>query len=352
MRGLRFGVMYGIAAIYLASLWLGGAWLLAIPLVTFGVVPLLDEGLAPDLSEPASDSGLYDLLVRGYGILQLLLLGLTLAVAPGLDGLELFLAALSLGILTGAGGINVAHELMHRTGRGDRALAELLMLSASYPWFCVEHVLGHHRHVGTPRDPATARLGESLYRFVPRSVLGGLRSFWEIERAYAGRRGIRWWSLRDRRTRYGLSLLALYAGLAALGGGLLAGLFLAQSVVAVLLLEITNYLEHYGLSRAEVKPGEYERVKPEHSWNSNHAVAAAFLFNLPRHSDHHAFASRPYHALRPWPEAPELPHSYPAMVLVALVPPLWFRMMDGRVASVTRSSPPGSPTTARPTASR
>jgi alkane 1-monooxygenase len=339
MKTLRFGVMYGIAAMYLASLWLGGLWLLFVPLVTFVVVPLLDEGLAPDLSEADAASGVYDLLVRGYGLVHLLLMGVTLGVAPGLAPGELLLATLSLGILAGAGGINVAHELMHRLPRADRALAELLMLSASYPWFCVEHVLGHHRHVGTPRDPATARLGESIYTFVPRSVLGGLRSFWEIERAYAGRRGIRWWSLHDRRTRYTLSLLGLYGGLWALGGGLFVGVFLAQSVVAVLLLEITNYLEHYGLARAEVKPGEYERVKPEHSWNSNHAVAAAFLFNLPRHSDHHAFASRPYHALRPWPEAPELPHSYPAMLLVALVPPLWFRMMDQRVARYSVFTP-------------
>jgi alkane 1-monooxygenase len=332
MKVARFGVMYGIAALYLASLWLGGLWLLLIPLVTFVVVPLSDELVPHDLSEPDSSSGLYDLLVRGYALVHVLLMGVTLGVAPALAPGELVLAALALGVMTGAGGINVAHELMHRVGKADRALAEVLMLSASYPWFCVEHVLGHHRHVGTPRDPATARLGESIYQFVPRSALGGLRSFWELERAYAGRRGIRWWSLRDRRTRYGLSLLGVYAGLGVLGWPFVA-LFLAQSVVAILLLEITNYLEHYGLARAEVKPGEYERVKPAHSWNSNHAVAAAFLFNLPRHSDHHAFASRPYHALRPWPEAPVLPHSYPAMVLVALVPPLWFRMMDARAVS-------------------
>jgi alkane 1-monooxygenase len=110
--------------------------------------------------------------------------------------------------------------------------------------------------------------------------------------------------------------------------------FAIQSAVAVLLLEVINYVEHYGLARAEVRPGEYERVAPDHSWNSNHWLTAAFLFNLPRHADHHAYASRPFQELRPWADAPEMPVGYPTMVLVALVPPLWFRVMDPRTRAV------------------
>ena len=333
MDALKYTVTYLLAAMYLFSLQLGGYWLLAMPVVSFLLIPLLDEILPKDSHDTARSPFLYDLLVRAYLPAQLLAIGATLYALPGLSLLEAALAAFALGILCGAGGINVAHELMHRTGKGDKALAEVLMLSVSYPWFCVEHVLGHHRWVATPNDPATARLGEPLYAFLPRSIAGGLLSFLRIERDYAARRSIRWYSLRDRRTRYALELTLLYAALWGLGGWLHVAFFSAMSAVAVLLLEIINYVEHYGLERRQTAPSVYERVAPEHSWNSRHAVTGAFLFNLPRHSDHHAFASRPYHALRPWPGAPALPLGYAAMVLVALLPPLWFRVMDPRVSA-------------------
>lgn len=336
MNALRFGVIYGIVAIYLVSLWLGGWYLLAVPLVSFGLIPGLDELLPKDRSEPERRPLLHDLVLRLYVPVHFFAMAAALWKASSMTALELPLMALALGVLTGAGAINVAHELMHRADKVDKGAAELLMLSASYPWFCVEHVLGHHRWVATPKDPATARLGETLYRFLPRTLLGGLRSFWSIERDVAARRGIPWYSLRDRRTRYALELIALYAALSWLGGPVV-GLFLAQSAVAVLLLEVINYVEHYGLMREEVRPGEFERVKPEHSWNSHHVASAALLFNLPRHADHHAHASRPYHQLRAWPGAPELPLGYPAMVLLALVPPLWFRLMDGRAQSAGSS---------------
>jgi alkane 1-monooxygenase len=291
--------------------------------------------LGRDDTDRAPDTGsawLHDLALRLWVPVQLGLVGLTLWTAPSLGWGELLLLSISLGILTGAGGINVAHELMHRKSKLDRALAEVLMASTTYTWFCVEHVLGHHRRVATPADPASARQGEHVYAFVPRSVVGGLTSFFELERDYAGRRGIRWWSLRDRRTRYTLGLATIYGGLLAVGGPVAVVVFAVQSAAAVALLEVINYVEHYGLTRREVRPGEYERVKPEHSWNSTHVVTGAFLFNLPRHADHHAFASRPYWQLRAWPDAPQLPLGYATMVLVALVPPLWFRMMDPAVA--------------------
>ena len=343
MSAVRFFAIYLLAGVYVLGWARGGAWPLLVPLWVFVAIPALDSLLGRDDGEPAElpSPFVHELALRLWVPVQLGLLALTLVTAPSYAWGERLLLAASLGLAVGAGGINVAHELLHRRSRLDRALAEVLMASASYTWFCVEHVLGHHRHVGTPADPASARLGESVYAFVPRSVVGGFASFLRIERAYAGRRGIPWWSLRDRRTRYLLGLAALYAGLAAAGGVVAVTVFAVQSVVAVGLLEVINYVEHYGLVRREVRPGEYERVEPAHSWNSTHAVTSAFLFNLPRHADHHAYASRPYWQLRAWPDAPQLPLGYATMVLVALLPPLWFRTMDPAVARVSaRSSDP------------
>jgi alkane 1-monooxygenase len=221
---------------------------------------------------------------------------------------------------------------MHRRARWARALAELLMTSVSYPHFCIEHVLGHHRHVATPRDPASARLGETVFAFYARCVVGSLCSAWSLERERLSRAGQRAGTLRDRRLRYGLLLAGAYglAGWSAGGLGLLV--FAAQSVVGFSLLEVINYLEHYGLGRRELVPGHYERVRPEHSWNASQRLSNHYLFNLARHADHHANASRPYERLRHQDDAPQLPAGYATMLLLALVPPLWFRVMNPRVA--------------------
>jgi alkane 1-monooxygenase len=329
---VKYLIMYLLLLLVAVTVAVGGWSPLAVPAFVFVLIPVLDQIIGRDDSEPIERHWMHDAVLRAWVPLQVAVMVAALATVPHRPWWESALLMAGLGVATGGGGINIAHELVHRTDKRDRALAEILMTSVSYSWFNVEHVLGHHRWVGTPRDPATARLGESVYRFLPRSIVGGLVSFWHLEKAYAGRRGVRWWSLADRRTRFALVLVAIYAGLGAVGGWPLVGAFLLQSAVAVILLEVINYIEHYGLVRAEIRPGEYERVKPQHSWNSNHWLTGAFLFNLPRHADHHANASRPYWALRPFPEAPQLPLGYAAMVVVALVPPLYFSYMDPRVA--------------------
>jgi alkane 1-monooxygenase len=220
---------------------------------------------------------------------------------------------------------------MHRKTKLHRAGAEILMTSVSYTHFCVEHVLGHHRKVATAEDPATSRFGESFYRFYPRTLIGSLVSAWRLEGERCRKRGISAWSLRNRRTRYALVLAAVYAGVGLAFGPLGLGLFIAQGVVAFSLLEAINYIEHYGLTRRRLASGRFERVRPEHSWNSAHRVSNWYLFNLARHSDHHYLASREYDRLRHHGSAPQLPSGYAAMVLAALVPPLWFRIMNPRV---------------------
>jgi alkane 1-monooxygenase len=237
-----------------------------------------------------------------------------------------------LGIVGSAVGITLAHELMHRTNRLDRALAEAIMTSVSYPWFSIEHVHGHHKRIGTPDDPATSRFGESLYAFLPRTLRGGLKSALEFERTRAVRRNYGRFDLRNRFVRYAATTTTLWVAIYLLLGplGLLA--FVGQSVVAIILLETINYIEHYGLQRAVVgeRGGKktYERVQPRHSWNSSHVASNRFLSNLARHSDHHANANRPYELLRHIEAAPQLPAGYGGMFLIAFVPPLYFHVMD------------------------
>ena len=300
---------------------------------TFGAIPVLDAITKVNTRNPDERQGhrrMFDIPLLAWVPVQLATTIYVIARLAGgdFDAATVVTTTLSLGVINGAGGINIAHELMHRKTRLHRASAEILMTSVSYTHFCIEHVLGHHRNVATPEDPATSRLGESFYRFYPRTLLGGLASAWRLERARCRGRQIPWASLRDRRTRYLLVLAACYLGIGLALGPLALGLFIAQGVVAFSLLEAINYIEHYGLQRRRLASGRYERVRPEHSWNSAHRVSNWYLFNLARHSDHHYLASREYDRLRHQPAAPQLPSGYAAMVLLALVPPAWFRVMD------------------------
>ena len=337
-RVAPFFLVFMFPATMALGVELGGLWTIVPLLVTFGMIPLLDlllEENHENADEAVGHRWWFDLPLLAWVPVQLLgtIYVLWRLTTGDFSGLEIVGCVASLGVLNGAGGINIAHELMHRKQPLYRAAAELLMTSVSYTHFCVEHVLGHHRHVATPEDSASSRLGETLYRFYPRTVLGSLGSAWGLERGRCEKRDIAWWSLRDRRTRYTLVLAAVYAGIYLGFGPLALGLFIAQGVIAFSLLEAINYVEHYGLARQRLASGKYERVRPEHSWNSAHRVSNYYLFNLARHSDHHYLASREYDRLRHHASAPQLPSGYAGMVILALFPPLWFRVMDARVAA-------------------
>ena len=326
----------GFVAAY-AGIALGGWGLLLPALVLYVLVPVSDAlvGISVDNPQPqapvasfAADAVLWACVPLQLGLIAF---GLSRITGGALTGLEQFAVAVNLGLITGATGITVAHELMHRKNAASRALAELLMATATYTWFCVEHVYGHHRNVATPNDPATSRLGESLYAFWPRTLIGTMRSAISIERRRLAKRKLPWWSLDNRLVRYPLGIALLYALIFSVFGGLGVAAFALQSVVAVLLLETINYLEHYGLQRKQSADGRYEKVRPQHSWNSSHRLSNWMLVNLARHSDHHAYAARPYHALRHYDDVPTLPTGYAGMFLLALVPPVWFAVMDRRV---------------------
>jgi alkane 1-monooxygenase len=258
-----------------------------------------------------------------------------------LTTLEVIAATISVGATTGAIGMTFAHELIHRRHGYERTMGNILLASVTYPHFAIEHVKGHHRHVGTPRDPATARLGESVYRFLPRTVLGGLAGAWRIERTRLADQGRRTWSTQNLMLRYALLEVVIYGAIALAFGGIGLAVFAGQSAVAIAILEIINYVEHYGLQRKKdkAKPSVYEPIRPEDSWDSPSRVSNWLLINLPRHSDHHLSVAKRYQSLELLHHAPRLPGGYGAMFLLALVPPLWFHVMNPRVDAVRRGAP-------------
>ncbi len=246
---------------------------------------------------------------------------------------ELIGMTFNVGLVVGTIGINVAHELGHRRRRGEQWLAQALLLSALYMHFFIEHNRGHHKHVATPEDPASARLGESLYAFWLRSVVGGWRNAWRLE---AQRLGEARWTLQNQMLRFQLIQLVYLAFIGWLLGPAALGFAVAIALVGFLLLESVNYIEHYGLQRQKLPTGRYEPVSPAHSWNSDHELGRIFLYELTRHSDHHYKATRKYQVLRHFDDSPQLPMGYPAAIVLALAPPLWFAVMDGRVAAAPR----------------
>jgi alkane 1-monooxygenase len=319
-----------------------GGWLTVLPVATvFVAVPIIDAlgGRAGDESRPSSEleGNLWFRVVTWAWVpvqLGLLVWVLTVATSGRLSALEIAGAAISMGITAGALGVTFAHELVHRRGRFERALGESLLASVGYTHFAIEHVHGHHRHVGTPDDPATARFGESFYRFLPRTLAGSLSSAWRLEVERLARRGRTAWSPANRMLRYAVTHVVVAAAVLAAYGPTGLAVFAGQAVIAVTLLEVINYIEHYGLTRREIAPGEYERIAPQHSWDSASRISNWMLINLARHSDHHCVASKRYQSLELPAPAPRLPAGYGAMLLLALVPPLWFRVMNPRVPVV------------------
>ncbi len=262
--------------------------------------------------------------------LQAALLVGAVRVAPDLPMTQLLVFALAVGTVTGGMGITIAHELGHRASRLDRALAKALLVSVAYGHFFVEHVRGHHVRVATADDPATAPRGMSVYRFIPRSVFGSFVHAWRLEAMRLGHAGRSAWHPSNWVLSGSVLSVALLALAWAAVGPKAALLFAVQAVWAFVLLEIINYVEHYGLLRRRID-GRYEPVRERHSWNADYVVSNWVLFNLQLHSDHHAHMNKPFEALRTVDDAPQLPAGYPAMVLLALVPPLWFAVMDPRV---------------------
>jgi alkane 1-monooxygenase len=324
----------------------GGWWLALAPCWALLVMPMLDllAGLNarnPDTDAPEADLFWYRLITLVWAPLQLVAIFGTIWWVAATDHLG-FGAQLALfyavGLTSGAVGIVYAHELMHQKSPLERWLGDILMASVLYSHFRSEHLRVHHLWVGTPRDPVTARYNEGFWRYFLRVLASCPGSAWRAEVAMLARAGRPAWHRSNPFWRYGVlqgGMLALAWGL---GGWAGLGLFLFQALIAVTYLELTNYIEHYGLTRRHLGDGRYEAVRPHHSWNAAHRVSNWLLINLQRHSDHHTRPERRFPLLQTHDrhEAPQLPAGYPLMVAAAAVPPVWRRLMNPRVRAWRR----------------
>jgi alkane 1-monooxygenase len=321
----------------------GNEWVLIIPLsINYIVIPVLDWFFGMDTNNPPEEIVPQLEEDRYYRYLTWITVPLhfvtLIAVAWFVGTQDISLAAvLVLAITAGAYsglGINTAHELGHKKLAVEQTLAKIALTIPAYGHFCVEHNRGHHRYVATPGDPASARMGESIYRFALREIPGAFRRGWLAESERLQRRGQATWSVHN-------DILQSYAGSLLLQGGLVLAFgwimipFLAiHNVWAWYQLTSANYIEHYGLLRKKNANGQYERCKPHHSWNANYTFSNIVLFHLERHSDHHANSSRRYQSLRNFDGIPQLPNGYFGTYLIAYIPWLWYRVMDKRLLAL------------------
>lgn len=338
LLGLLVPALPFLALGLVAATGLGLFWWFG-PMFMYLLLPLLDTAVGDDQENPPES--VVKLLEEDryyrwctYLYIPLQYAGLAFACWKWSTGdlslLEDIGLAFTVGAVAGVA-INTAHELGHKRKNGERWASKVALAQTGYGHFFIEHNRGHHVRVATPEDPASSRLGESLYAFLPRTVTGSLKSALELEKVRLDRVGGSFFSYRNDVLNAWAMTVVLFAVLVlAFGVGVLPYLLL-QAVFGFSLLEVVNYLEHYGLVRQKREDGRYERCAPEHSWNSNNTASNVLLYHLQRHSDHHANPVRRYQALRHFEEAPELPSGYGTMIALAYFPPLWRRVMDKRV---------------------
>lgn len=346
LKDLKYLFAYTVPAVTFLSLQFPyGWWSYGSVIYAFGVIPLVeifvrsaDEHLTEKQIETRKSQSFFDwllylnpLLIYGlvaFGFYQWLSLSLATSEQIGI--------LLSLGVCLGTNGINVAHELGHRKSLVERTLAKLLLLPSLYMHFYIEHNFGHHRTVATPEDSASATFGTSLYAFWFRSVIGQYINAWKLQSQLLLNQKRGFFSIYNDMLFYTLiqlgylSFIRIFFG----GSGLLFAIGIA--VVSFLLLETINYIEHYGLARSQKPSGRFERVLPQHSWNSNHLIGRIVLYELTRHSDHHFMAAKKYQILENHTTSPQLPFGYPTAMLTATIPPLWFWIMNPKVPAEMR----------------
>ncbi|SHI66853.1 alkane 1-monooxygenase [Desulfatibacillum alkenivorans DSM 16219] len=341
MQLVRFCLVFLVPLGAVISYFNGGYHLLIPPLAVFVLLPLFDYVFGLNVYNPDPGEEKILELDRRYRWITfaavpvqvgLVFWGAWAFTHGSLNWWDRLVFAYGVGLSSGIMGINLSHELIHKVNnRVEPLLGRIMLWTVLYSHWAVEHVAGHHRYVATPEDPATARFGESFWQFLPRTVIGGMESAWRIESEMVESRGGNKYGWDNRILRYFTAqgiLIAFMAYWLGLPGVIF---LLIQAATAVLLLELVNYVEHYGLVREQNSDGSYEEVKPHHSWNSAHRVTNYFLFNLQRHSDHHYRPNRRYQILRHWEDAPQLPSGYAGMLVLAYFPPIWRKFMDHRV---------------------
>lgn len=311
-------------------------WYCWIPLIyIFVLVPLAELFISPDPTnldaaeeQLAKANRIYDfilwLIVPAQFVLLYIFLKTLDANDPFIDTLG---KIISMGLLCGTFGINVAHELGHRRSRFEQFLAKLLLLTSLYMHFFIEHNKGHHKHVATPNDPSTAKFRQTIYAFWIQTIIGVYKGAWHISIDESRKKHKPFPVVNNEMFLFQCIQIAFLITIYNFFGATTCMYFFFAALIGALLLETVNYIEHYGLQREMINDKSFERVLPTHSWNSNHIIGRLMLFELSRHSDHHYLASRKYQILRHMDDAPQMPTGYPGMILLALFPPFWFRVM-------------------------
>lgn len=320
-------------------------WFTYLPaLVFFGLVPLLEFFIKPDTTNFSKEEEKIEKENKWYTYLLYLTLPIQIVFLifffyaiqePNLSNSEIFGRIFGMGIMCGVLGINVGHELGHRNNRLDEFIGELLLLSSLNTHFLPYHNGGHHYNVATPKDAATARKNELLFVFWFRSHLTSYFQAWQLENKRMKNLDISWFHYQNRMVVYTFCNLFLLTFIYYIFGQFVLFTFIAAAIIGILLLETVNYIEHYGLLRKKNNHGRYERVKRNHSWNSNHQVGQILLFNLSRHSDHHYNGAKHYQLLKSLPESPQMPTGYPGMMLLAFLPPIWFWVMNKKLSTLS-----------------
>lgn len=340
MKDFKYIFAYtGPLLMFLGLKW-GGWWSFAFIVEAFLLLPLLElllpihiENTPHEEEENRSNLFIFDLLLYVHVpiVIGMVWLYFNTITHTSLATYELVGLTIGMGIFLGTFGINIAHELGHREKWYELLMARILLLPNLYMHFTHEHNLGHHKNVATPKDPSTARYGEMIYSFLLRSSFGVYKEAWQLENRRLKRLDTPVFHWKNQMIWFQviqlvyLILVGLFFGWMAVFYAILIG------IGGIFLLESVNYIEHYGLLRKQLPSGRYEPVQPHHSWNSGHSMGRIFLFELTRHSDHHYKASRKYQILRHFKESPQLPTGYPGSILMALIPPVWFSVMNQKL---------------------
>lgn len=340
MKDFKYLAAYTVPITALIGLYFKGYWSFFTPIYAFILVPIFElllpldnrnyskEDVEQKNINPIFDWLLYFNLPIIYSVLIFALF--TITTSP-LTAFEFVGLMMSVGMVLGSNGINVGHELGHRQASKERFIGKALLLPALYMHFYIEHNHGHHLHAATKEDPATARYNQNVYSFWITSTIRQYISAWKIQMKLLKNSNQSFLSLKNDMLWYAVlqSIYLIIVYLLFTEIGLLFAL--GAAVTGFLLLETVNYIEHYGLLREKTKSGRYERVKEIHSWNSNHVVGRIILYELTRHSDHHYKSSKKYQVLECHEESPQMPFGYPTSMVLALIPPLWFMVMNKRV---------------------
>ncbi|WP_046743535.1 alkane 1-monooxygenase [Kordia zhangzhouensis] len=342
MKDLKYLAAFSTPVVAIIAIYLRGYYTFLTPVYAFIIIPILElifsentTNLSPEEAEEKATYKIFDwLLYLNIPIVFGLLLTTLNNVSTGMyETYELIGLVFSTGIVLGSNGINVAHELGHRQTQYEQLMAKLLLLPSLYMHFFVEHNFGHHLHAATKEDPATARYNQIVYSFWCTSTSRQYINAWKIQENLRKRTKFSFFSFKNNMFWFSIIQISYLASIFYFLGSLALIIAISSAIVSFLLLETINYIEHYGLLRKKLPSGRYERVREIHSWNSNHTIGRIILYELTRHSDHHYKASKKYQLLDCHEQSPQMPYGYPTSMVLTLIPPLWFRVMNKRIPS-------------------